>query len=599
MSTTTNDTLITSSRHPWYTQEDFIKYNLTYLGGRMYIDRYLQMFDARENVDDFKRRRSMTYNPGFAAEGLDEIKNGIFQRMPEITRRGGTKSYEQAIQGFLGGVNLEGATMNVFMGQKVLPELLKFGRTGVYVDMPQFNPQATLAEFLTVPHPYVTNYKAEDILNWRVVNLDNELVLTVVLLKECNWEYNAAGLPTVKKDIFRLVQLVKGGVQVTFFEQYIDPQTAKPAERIVSSFFLEKLTRLPFIMLDIGKSILADVADYQNALLNLASADLMYAITSNFPFYVEGYDPKTDNIFGRTGAPQTTWDTEGRPQLVEEATEESSSEITVGTTHGRRYPLGAPAPEFIHPSPEPLKVSMEKQKQMQDEIRRLLNLSVQNIGMARQSAEAQASNQQGLESGLSAIGIELESAERKVAMIWGQYEKEFTPQDKLVVSYPSTYSLKTDEQRNSEATEIQKLQGAAPSKTYAKAIAKKIAKALLEGKVSQDEMATIFKEIEAAKYLSGIATDIASDFEIGIVDSETAAEARGYDPALVKKAQEERVQRMADIAAAQTPDVGAANNAARGGEGNGPPAKDEKTVSQNSDTNPKGGKKVRGKGNGS
>lgn len=586
--------LITSSRHPWYNVEDFIKHNLTYLGGRQYIERYLEKFDYRESADDFKKRKRMTYNPGFAAEGLDEIKNGIFQRMGEITRSGGPASYMRCIEGKDGGVDLLSSSMNTFMGQTVLPELLKFGRTGVLVDMPAYDPNSTLAAFTTEPHPYLVSYKAEDILNWRLMNFNNEMLYTAVLLKECRWKYNDAGLPQSQQEVYRLLQLLpEGGVRIRFYEVYFDPQTQKEAEKVIEEYYLPKLKRIPFIMLDLGKSILADVCDYQSALLNLSSADLMYAIQSNFPFYVEGYDPKTENIFGRDGAPQTGFDSDGNPVIIEDATEESPAEVSVGNLHGRRYPIGAPQPEFIHPSAEPLRVSMEKQKAMQDEIRRLLNLSVQGIGLARQSAEAQAAGQQGLESGLSAIGIELESAEKVIVTLWGMYLEEKT--DTAVVAYPSTYSLKTDEQRNKEAKEIQELQGAAPSRTFAKEIAKRIVKALLDGKVSQTVMDKMMNEIDSAKYLTGDFKAIASDFEIGIVDSKTAAEARGYDPELVEVAQAERVKRLADVAAAQMTDVGAAQNAARGGEGEDDAA-DEKTVSQDSDKNPDGGKKVRGDG---
>lgn len=586
--------LITSSRHPWYNVEDLIRFNLTYLGGRQYIDRYLEKFDHREDDEDFKKRRRMTYNPGFAAEGLDEIKNGIFQRMPEITRSGGPASYMKCVSGKDGGVDLLSSSMNTFMGQTVLPELLKFGRTGILVDMPAYEPDTTLAAFKTEPHPYLVSYKAENILNWRLMNLDNEMIYTAVLLKECRWEYNDAGLPSHQKDVFRLIQLIPGGgVRIRFYEVYMDPQTQKTAEKVVAEFLLPKLKRIPFIMLDLGKSILADVADYQSALLNLGSADLMYAILSNFPFYVEGYDPKTENVFGREGAPQTGFDSDGNPVIIEEATEENPAEVSVGNLHGRRFPIGAPAPEFIHPSAEPLRVSMELRKALQDEIRRLLNLSVQGIGLARQSAEAQAAGQQGLESGLSAIGIELESAEKVVVALWGMYVDEST--EKAVVAYPSTYSLKTDDQRNKEAKEIQELQGAAPSRTYAKEIAKRIVKKLLDGQVPQSTLEKIFSEIDAANYLTGDFQAIASDFEIGIVDSEVAAEARGYDPKRVPIAQAERVKRLADVAAAQMTNVGAAQNAARGGEGGGD-AKGEKTVSQDSDKNPSGGKKVRGDG---
>jgi hypothetical protein len=587
--------LITLSRHPCYTLVDYLKFNLTYEGGRNFINKYLKRFDSREDKDQFLLRKSMTYNPGFAAEALDEIKNGIYQRMGEIVRTGGTKSYTRAVSGKDGGVDLEGSSMDTFMGQKALPELLKMGRTGIYVDMPAFNPYSTLAEYTVTPHPYLYTYKCEDILNWRQMYCDNEMVYTAVLLRERHWKYNDAGLPTEEVERFRLVRLLPGGgVIVQFYEQFSDGKTTQ--ERVVAEFTLPKLKRIPFIPLDIGKSVLTDAADYQIGLLNLASADLNYAVTCNFPFYVEGYDPKTENLFSRQG-PQTSFDAEGQPVEQPEANGSNDAEIRVGTHHGRKYPYEAKPPQFIHPSPEPLKASMQKQEQMQQEIRRLLNLGVTNVAPSRASAESKKVDQIGLESGLSAIGMELQGAEREIAEIWSMYEGEST--EGISVSYPTTYSLKTDEQRVVEAGELQKVKGAAPSKKFQKEIAKRIARSLLEGKIPQEQLSAILKEVDAAEYSTSDWKEISQDVESGLVDAVTASNARGYNgDKVVPKAHEERVKRMSEIAIAQTPGGGAgANSEARGGEGV-PNAKDEKTASQNPDKQPLGTTSKRGAANG-
>ena len=51
-----------------------------------------------------------------------------------------------------------------------------------------------------------------------------------------------------------------------------------------------KLKRIPFVLLDIGDSLIKDVCDYQIALLNLLSSDISYALRSNFPFFVRQED---------------------------------------------------------------------------------------------------------------------------------------------------------------------------------------------------------------------------------------------------------------------------------------------------------------------
>jgi hypothetical protein len=595
------ETLVTESRHPFYTLEDYVKFRLTYAGGRQFIETYLEKYDTRENAKDFLRRKKLTHNPGFAAQALDEIIAGIAQRSPEIVRSGGTPSYARGIQGYDGGVDLQNSSMDRFITSNVLPELLSMGRCGVYVDMPEFNPESTIAEYAVQPHPYLYYYRACDILNWhqQFDPRSSEILTTTVLLRETNWQTDDYGLPKQPTDLFRLVQKVPDGVVVTFLEQYQDVQDGgKKKERILKQYKL-KLKRIPFVMYDIGKSLLTDAADYQIGLLNLASADLSYAINSNFPFYVEGYDPKTEALFNKQG-PQTGFDAEGQPLEKTSASGDTAPEIVVGTMHGRRYPLDAPPPAFIHPSPEPLTISMLKQKEMKEDIRRLLNLAITTVQPSRKSGVASQQDQQnGLESGLAAIGIELEGAEREIAVIWADYEGQDITK-KVSIAYPDSYSVKTDDDRMDEAKKLQEVQGAAPSNTFQKEIAKRIVKALLDGKVNSTVIDKIRKEIDAAKYITGDFEAIKSDYEIGIVDGKTAAEARGYDPELFEVAQKERVKRMADTAIAQSVGGGsgaAGQAAARGGEGGGDP-KGEKTVSQNADNNPDGGKKVRGKADG-
>src|SRR5688572_27169186 len=188
--------MITTTRHPLYSESDLYKFRLTYRGGREFVDKYLEKFDTREDNDDFEKRRKLAYCPAFAKEGLNEIRGGICQRMNEIIRSGGTESYQKSVVGNLGGVDLQGSSMNKFLSQYVLPELMIMGRVGVYVDMPKFNTNSTLADYQKSPHPYLYYYCAEDILNWNLQNYENELITTTVLLREKKYQYNEYGLPT-------------------------------------------------------------------------------------------------------------------------------------------------------------------------------------------------------------------------------------------------------------------------------------------------------------------------------------------------------------------------------------------------------------------
>jgi hypothetical protein len=571
--------MITTTFHPYYKirLNEYLKWRLTYEGGHVFIHQYLKKFDAREDDKDFEDRRAMAYCPAFAKEGIIEIKNGIYQRMSEISRKSGSQSYRDAIEGLNGGVDLEGSSMNTFIAQKVLSELLTMGLTGVYVDMPVFNPQSTLAAFQKVPRPYLYPYRAEDIANWNWVVSNNELYFTHLLLRERQFIYDvSSGLPTGEKEVYRYLKLQEDGVLVQFWEQYTEP-SGRLQERMISETLLQ-IPSIPFVLFDIGNSLLRDVADYQVGLLNLASSDLNYSLKANFPFYTEPYDSKTEALYQNKGPITIVGDDK---TAVEQANRSNTGtqELSVGITRGRRYPLGGDRPGFINPSPEPLMASMKKQEQMREEIRALLNLGLSNVAPSRASAESKRVDQVGLESGLSAIGLELETGEAIISKYWENYLKSTST---ATIVYPTTYSLKTDEQRMNEAEQQRKLKIAVPSKTFQKLMAMKIADTLFEGKVPSDELEIVHKEINSANYITSDPAEIKIDMDLGLVTAETASNARGYDGSKeVPLAQQEYAKRLAVIATSQSQGIGAARGIPAGPQDQS--ANTEKTASQKAD----------------
>src|SRR5690606_25812922 len=129
---------------------------------------------------------------------------------------------------------------------------------------------------------------------------------------------------------------------------------------------------------ELSQSLMTDISRYQIALLNLASSDINYALKANFPFYTEQQDFRTGSHFNQAGD-------------VEEGTDGKGKEVIVGVTSGRAYPIGTDRPGFIHPSSEPLKVSMEKQEQLKAEIRQLIGLAISSLSPTKQSsAESKA-----------------------------------------------------------------------------------------------------------------------------------------------------------------------------------------------------------------
>ncbi len=264
-------------------------------------------------------------------------------------------------------MDLTGSTMNYFIGCKALPELLTMGKVGIYVDMPQKR-GPSLVDNQNI-RPYVYLFALEDIRCW--VNDDsnepNEYA-SILLREQIQVHDEETGYPVDMQERFRrLWKNADGGISASFHYDGAAEMFDVEGNVILEPMNLD-LQKIPFIILDIGESLMTDIADYQIAMLNLASSDMAYSLKSNFPFYIEQYNPLNDNQNARDGTAKTTKPDAARNQ-----------EVVVGAMKGRRYALGLDAPGYIHPSPEPLKASMEKQEQLKTEIRQLLKLAVSNI----------------------------------------------------------------------------------------------------------------------------------------------------------------------------------------------------------------------------
>lgn len=505
--------------HPQYDEnrQDWEFWRDTWEGGPEYVSKYLKTFSIREEVSDFETRKEISYNPSFAKSLIREIKNSIFQKMPEIVRKGGAESYQKAVDGDEWGVDRQGSSMNFFIGSKILPEMLVMRKVGIFLDKSPMNGDETLTEAAT-KRPYLYCYQAEEIRSWKKIN--HEEYSSVLLQETVESSDNEFNLPDAVVVRFRLLTLTDSGVLVTFFNE----DGEETGNRLLD------IPKIPFYVFEIEDSLMEDLAGYNKALLNLASADINYALKANFPFYTEQYDNIIDNKYAK-----------GETQ-----------ERKVGTVQGRAYPKNTERPAFIHPSSEPLKVSMEKQAQMKNEMRELLHLKVTEMGR-RSSAESKEMDTRGLAAGLSYLGLQLEKGERKIASFWSMYEGE--KQDALI-SYPTSYSLKTDIERLEESDKLEELKPAVPSATYNKEVSKMISRRVLGNQVSPDVISKIDKEIEDSIALNFDPEIIGKHVEIGLLAKKHAAEIMGYPEETVELSQEEHADRAKVIAISQSEGAG-------------------------------------------
>jgi hypothetical protein len=545
-----------------------LKWRLTYAGGQEYLNRYLIKYDKKEDTNEFRVRKSMTPIPTHAKAALKDIRNAIFQRMRDIIRRDGSESYIRAVSGLDGGVDLRGQGMNSFMGKEVLTDLLTMGRVGVYVDMPNLYTEdirtPTLADVEGL-RPYIYLYQIEDILSWTCSRPEEISEFQAVLLRDTCLDFDQDTLlPINSFQRFRLIWINQetGFVNMQFLDAEGNPVDAE-GNPILDVIELE-LRQIPFVMLDINGSLLRDVAQHQIALLNLISSDVTYGWKANFPFYVEQRDMRgVGDHLKHNVNPDGTAEAGGQRSHLKE--------FQVGPTQGRAYDITAAQPAFIAPPSEPLQTSMKLRDQLENEIRKLVNLSVANLSN-RASAESKSMDNQGLEAGLSYIGLVMETAERKIADYWASYEDRRPDRRKIaIVKYPDRYRLKEDGERIEEADKLVDVIQQAPSGTARKELWKMITNMLLTGRINVEDMRTINSEIDAAPFTTSDPETIIAAVEAGLSGEETASKALGFEDGEVDKAREDHAARIARIQAAQSKggedgasDNGNQNLAARG-----------------------------------
>ncbi len=580
---------IAEVRHPDYLEMRWRwdRWRRTYEAGHKFKDYYLVKFSERENPKEFNHRKNITYVPAFAKAAINDIKNAVFQRMHDIVRIGGPDTYQDAMMGRSGGVDFAGSTMNSFIGRKILPELLALGKVGIYVDSPEVNAQMSMFDQKDI-RPYMYMYRTEDILSW---NFDQKGELVSVLLRDRQFVLDPvtnlpAGISLEERFRFIHKDPVTGHILIGIFNEQGE---------LLQQVDLD-LPRLPFVILQLCDSLLADAADYQIAHMNLASSDLAYALKSNMPFYVEQYNPFTENVHAKHPDPVREDADPDDPLAIDDGDPRDST-IRTGATQGRRVPIGVQhMPQFINPSSEPLKVSMEKQEVIKEEIRLLVNLAVSNLKPAKvASAESKTKDDSGLESGLSYIGLELEQAEREIGEIWTAYTGA---KEAPTVNYPEKYSLKSDEDRRKDVEALSEMLVATPSMTYKRHLGKLIAEVVLGHRVTHKTMEEIFKELENATFFDGDPKNIQQDVNLGIASRSAAATARGWPEGTAEAANKEHGERLALISESQSKDNETENSAARGNpDGSADPktaAEDEKSSSQDPDKNTES--RVRGDG---
>ena len=518
--------------HRWY------EYRLTFLGGEEFLRKYIIRLED-ETDEQFRIRKENTPIPAAAKEAIKDVRRSIQLRLVDVSRENGSKAYQAAVSGEGSGIDRNGQTMNMFIGQDVLTDLLVIGRVGVFVD--NIAPEgATLADGPAQPYAYM--YRAEDILNWDTV-LPHQLgTFSMVLLRDFKVSFNhtlGVAFPTKREERLRLVWLGEDGfMRYKFFTPKFDsilPESLDPRLSIDDDgAVVTQLREIPFIMPSLEDSLLSDAASYQRLLLNVASNEGMFAMNINFPMLFIQKD---------TRAAATQWKRPPGGEPVPGGQRSRNAEVQTGVRsgwiRGRYYSLEEEVPQWGGPPVESLKESREYRAQLADEVRHLVNVAITNqVGQRTESRETKELSAQGLEAGLHEIAMRLQQTERQIAKYFAMYEGT---DNVATIAYPKRFSLKSQADRIKDAKDLIEVTNNISGQS-AKQVGQSAAfTSLFTGMISSNQMEEVLTEIRKHPYI-GDFDNIMALVEAGLMKRETAAESQDLDPEEVEEAMKEKIE---------------------------------------------------------
>lgn len=495
-----------------YDRSDWVEWRYCYNGGRLFRDEYLEKFSDRETKKEFARRASLTPIPSFARLEVNRVKNALAQRFNDISRRGGTKAWQEAIDGTGRGVDRRGSSINSYLAKYILPEVLVMRRVGVLVDAPRVN-GTSAADVPQNFQPYLNYYPVEHIERIIPAPIESPSDWAAVMVKDVKREFDYTTGAVTDKNVFRYYFLdpERGGL-VTIIT--IDDQGKEQAAPIFSN-----LEKIPFVLYDIHESLIKDVCSYQIAHLNLISADTSYALDANYPFMVRQ-----------------------RGNAIPAHLLGEEDEASVGAQKGLWYDKGLNPPAFISPPVEPMKTSLELRRQFKDEVRELVTGALAALG-----------EDGTMDSGLAFIGQCLEDAEARLWDHWTAYEQANPARRKVpTIAYPDDWSLKTDEERIDEANKYIDLMNKLPGQPGKKEASKVAYERLFRGRLSAADLDKIKASVDSAPYTTSDAKIIIDAKKEGLVSAETGSLALGFNPDEAEKAKADQKEKAQAIAAAQS-----------------------------------------------
>lgn len=547
----------------WSDCLDWREWREAYEGGRIFRDRYLKKFSDREDHQEWTRRVETTPIQSFAKRAINRVRDNLALRFVDIIRRGGPKSYQEAVDGKGRGVDNRGSSMNDFIQAKILSDLLVIGRVGVMVDAPALQGK-TAADAMNF-QPYIYTYPVEQILDMTKAESNKESDFEAVLLCDHVRTRDPKNGKTKFEKRYKYLWLDEQTGKVNL--QYIDMK-GKPVGEVVRS----ELTAIPFVMFDIKQSFMQDISTHQIALLNLSSTITNYALEANFPLFRKQED---GNPFGEENAHPggKVGDQQGPSQT--------------GVRKGIKYGLKMNPPDFTAPPTGPMTESREYAKDLERQIFELVDAIV---------AELDPKGGGSMDAGLAYLGGRLQSGEARIADHWSAFENST---DIPVIKYPEEWRIRPLVERLEEIEKATSVIFKFPGREPKQIMAAHFFTRLMRGAITSEELETCTKAIKDSDLATSDSDLILALKEQGALDTETVLIALGVDEKKAKeiatKANDERAERMAETQKAQM-EMNAAGRGADDFVADPLAGSKEKEASRNTDDKPTTEVPVRGEG---
>lgn len=439
-----------------------------------FVEAHLRRFSDRETSENFILRKQITPNPPELRVAFNKLCDSIRARMGIVLRESNLVEYVDATRGKGKGIDGKGNSLTSLISTEVLKELLVAKKVGLFVSREKVPETLDIVPAL----PIVNVVQFERIINY-TYDFNNDLVK--LLLRSSKQEYED-GYYVRDIDIFQEYEIVDGFLQYTEYNNsflIIDQQTYN-------------LDLIPFVLIEIDESPVELALPTHDALLQITSSDFLFLNKTNYPIYLEPFDPSFE-------LQKLAMQRQETPEKVggSNASEKRGNDADVGTSTGRRYPKGSEPPSFLAPPIQHLEASEKKQEKLKNQIEEILSIDTLRINYKQASAETKREDKETLIGSIQRLFDLLESAELRLALIWHRYYNYIGSNFKI--EYPKNFDLRSEASRISTCESKLKLRDDVSSKEFKYQITLEVVRDLLPG-----ANITTLEKISAELLQSGI-----------------------------------------------------------------------------------------------